>query len=280
MKILNYKDNCLLEGTELPAAISDLCAPQLHMGPVMAIYFTDGPPMTDWTDPWQWKARLDNLAEAPGRMRMLHVIGNKPEEKDKDINLAMDTLVRRAKEFRLKLEVDETGPVNYALLNYLECMPNLRFWFQTKHYLYGGNEGIDGQMKLSEVIGPEVGGVNHFEGELTWAARRHPERIANPFGMGADDYSVSQQGGAKQPHLGTIEWELPFTIRAEIVEYAQSWKGMFLEQGELGVEIQELGEAYIDYSLNEEGELLVTATAPSDRNKYSINSDGYLIWTE
>lgn len=170
---------------QVPATTADFCAPDLNFGQVKAVYIravgqTD---LTDWTAAGEWPALLDNTTMADLTLiRTLHVIGDKPEPDQTEIEFSQGRTTYTTPEHTVNVKVDETGDTNYALLLWLETNvgKQVKIWFAAGKYLYGGPGGISATLKLSDVIPESDEELNTFNGVIEWKGA-HPPRTANPI---------------------------------------------------------------------------------------------------
>ena len=169
---------------DLPAVEADFCNPDINFGQIDRIFFNnEGNPMLDWTDVMEWNTRLDNttLADAT-KIRWLHVIGDKPAPEKTTLDFSQGRQINTEKTHTVNVIVDETGPLNYALVQWLEdnASQNVRMWYSAGKYLYGGNEGISVKLELDDIIPQSDEELNTFNGTATWKGG-HPARIVNPI---------------------------------------------------------------------------------------------------
>lgn len=168
----------------LPAVKADFCAPNLNFGEIDRVYLGNpGNPFTDWSLLAEWDARLDNadIADAT-KIRMLHVIGDKPAGEKTKIDFSQGRSVYTEGKHSINIKVDETGDENYELIIWLEenAGQTVSLWYQAGKYIYGGNDGISASLTLDDIIPESDEELNTFNGAATWEGN-HPERIPNPM---------------------------------------------------------------------------------------------------
>lgn len=175
-------ENCT--PVNLPAVKADFCAPNLNFGEVSKVYLGNaGNPFTDWTDLAEWNTRIDNVDITDAtKIRMLHVIGNKPATEKNKIEFSQNRSIYTTPKHTLPVRIDETGDENYDLIQWLETNAGITIpaWYAAGKYLYGGNSGVSSTFTLDDIIPESREELNTFNGQLAWEGN-HPDRILNPM---------------------------------------------------------------------------------------------------
>jgi hypothetical protein len=166
----------------LPDVDFDYCAPDFNMGQISEIYIGNiDQGFTDWTSLAEWNSRISEDSSDVDALRRLYVIGDKPEPESNDIDMSKDRIVVGNKKHTLNFRIDETGATNYEFLRTLECGTKYNVWFVAGKYVYGGNDGIEANLKLNDIIPEDNQELNTFNGTVVWEAKFHPERTDNPM---------------------------------------------------------------------------------------------------
>lgn len=169
----------------LPVLSFDLCAPDIDYGQIRKIYLTTvaAGGLTDWTDLSEWNSRLSNSTTNADDIRYLHVIGNKDVPEYQEIDISLGRKVYSPKIHKVMFRVDETGEDNYEFMrSAVECNGTYLMWYASgEKYLYGGDSGIEVNLKLDLVIPEDSKALTYFQGEATWESKFHPERIDDPL---------------------------------------------------------------------------------------------------
>ena len=72
--------------------------------------------------------------------------------------------------------------MNYNFLLTYECNVKVKLWFETADgLLYGGNAGLEGTLRLNNVIPRERTDVAKFIGTFKWKSQFSPLRCASPM---------------------------------------------------------------------------------------------------
>lgn len=172
-------ENC---ESELPVVEFSECAPETNAAQIRNLYMTNpGNPFTDWNDPSEWAARVDNSSTNADAIRQLIVIASKPRPEKTEKKISHSRIINGKKNHVVNVKIDETNQTNYEMLRKLECGGTKSMWYETEKYMYGGNDGIDASFNLDDVIEEDETALEQFEGEMKWTAAFHPERIPSPL---------------------------------------------------------------------------------------------------
>ena len=169
---------------DLPATEADFCSPDINYGGLQKIYLGNpGNPFTDWADPAEWTARLDNADVAdPTKIRTLHIIGDKPAPERPLIEFSLGREIYGDAEHTINVKVDETGPTNYALVQWLEdnAGQRIQIWWEHGKYLSGGNDGVSAILVLDPITPESDEELEYFGGTVKFEGK-NPARIENPI---------------------------------------------------------------------------------------------------
>lgn len=160
------------------------CDPDWNRAQIDKIYMASlgADDLVNWEAPGEWATRIDNTDVADiDKIRYFHVIGDKPvaEGEPKEMSLARKAITDKT--HTINFSIDETNETNYDFLRQLECGGNVKIWFASGKYLYGGNHGIEAFVSLNDSIPRDRKEYETFEGVATWESQFHPERCLNPI---------------------------------------------------------------------------------------------------
>jgi hypothetical protein len=162
----------------VPDIQHDLCAPEAHFGPINYIAVTKvGYPLTNVSDPNEWAARL--AANDDTKIQLLPVVGDMPEPESTEYRISLCRKVISNTDFTVNIEVDETNDTNYEFMRATRCNPIYLGWIITTDHIRGGNDGIEMNIVLSEIIDKDCKGLQKFVGKVTWTAQNFPFRSEN-----------------------------------------------------------------------------------------------------
>jgi len=167
----------------LPEMSFNDCSPVVARGRVRRLYLgkpTDSA-FADWTDDTEWLIRIDNAASTADVIRALTVIGTKPQPEYTDLEISDDRRVIGEKTHKIDFKIDEVTDENYDFLRAMECGVQVKAWYATKDFLYGGNDGINCSIKLDEVIPEGSKELTILQGTITWTSKHSPPRTPNPL---------------------------------------------------------------------------------------------------
>ena len=170
------------ETEQKPVNFSE-CSPVLLGAQISDIYvMNDGYPLTNWADPAELAARIDNTSTDAAAIRHLTVIGDKPKSEKTQKEISHARIVYSKKSFTINFRIDDNSEENYEFARGTECNGAVRFLFATLGgKLYGGNEGIKGNMEIEEVIVEDGNEYATLNGTLKWKGKFSPIRIDNPI---------------------------------------------------------------------------------------------------
>lgn len=128
-----------------PVVDNSECAPAIKYGEIAYVVIgNEGQPLTNWTDPAEIAARLDNDNEVDStKMRILQVVGTMSTEfgEQKPIHAGLFSFAKNTT--TLELKIFNNSDTNYDATRALGCNLALRAWPITSDGdWYGGNDGI------------------------------------------------------------------------------------------------------------------------------------------
>lgn len=166
-----------------PVVNFDYCAPTVAYGEIKHLYIraVESSGLTDWTDATEWTGLISNDGTAGGEIRDLVVIASKPEPESNEIEMSLKRKIHPPKKHTITGRIDEVSDENYEMLRTLECGGTWLVWYSTGEYMYGGNDGIEAQIVMNEIIPESTDELVHFAFTVSWESKFAPERIANPL---------------------------------------------------------------------------------------------------
>jgi len=164
---------------ELPDVDFSICSPEVHFGEIDTIYLTvPGNPLVDENSAVEWAARMAIGDET--KILVLNVLADKPAPEESEVTISKDRIVVGEKTHTLNIDIDETNQTNYEFLRGMECGRKVTLWYKTvSGLLYGGPTGIDGTLRLNEVIPRSRKEVVVFTGTFKWNAKNAPCRTVS-----------------------------------------------------------------------------------------------------
>ncbi len=167
----------------LPSAHYDFCKPTLAFGEVEMIYLAAGNAQcfTDWGLPTEWLARISDTLTGIDNIRRFAVIGDQPEGANDEIMISLGRKVYTPKTFTLNLEIEDVDTLNYDFMRYLECNETVKLWYKAGNYLFGGNCGLDVQIKANYRIERGRKTLHKITIVPTWENDFSPERVTSPI---------------------------------------------------------------------------------------------------
>lgn len=157
------------------------CAPELSQGEIQWIYVADldQTPFTDVEDPAEWAAKLADTGA--NKIRTLHVMGSLAVPDATETEITHGDKVWSTQTFTLEYDIVDISDKNYEFMRTMECNYKTRIWYATGTHLYGGNDGIEVNNRLSNVIEKGIKSLGKLSGKATWISKFSPERCANPL---------------------------------------------------------------------------------------------------
>lgn len=167
----------------LPEVNFNDCAPVFAFGRLTRLYVgkPNAPAFDDESDPTEWASRLSLDGGADTNLRPLTIVGAKPVPTYTTLEYSDQRKVVTTKEHKITFYIDEVTAENHEFMRILECGGQLKFWYASAEYLWGGSEGIVGSFALDEDIPEDYKAAMKFTGSVTWFSKFHPNRIENPL---------------------------------------------------------------------------------------------------
>lgn len=180
ISLINCPTDCTFP---LPPFEFSECNPAVLEGQVTDIFLANiGNPLVNWTDVMEWASRVSNTDNTATAIRHLTVIGDVPAPELSQKTISHKRKITITKKRKLNIKIDDNTEANYQAMRYIECGGSYLMWYLTNGgKLYGGNEGIQVTLDISEVI-PESTDENvYIQGSAEWDAKISPARIPAPF---------------------------------------------------------------------------------------------------
>lgn len=167
----------------MPPVSFSLCNPTTNQGEIEQILYTNvGNPLTDETDPTEWATRLGLADSSASKIHRMYLKGEKPEAEGEDVLIDRNVKVSVLKTHRLTGEIYQTNATNYEAMRKMECPRKYLIWYITSGgLLYGGNTGIEANMKMKEVIPNDRRQLIKFNVSADWESRISPCRTTSPI---------------------------------------------------------------------------------------------------
>jgi hypothetical protein len=167
----------------LPEVSFSDCAPEYAFGQIKKIYIakSDAANFTNVEDAAEWAARLSLAGVDPDAIRPLTVVGSKPAPEYTTLELSNNRKVVSIKTHTVDFKIDEVNEENYEFLRAMECGQQVKAWYATDDYIYGGTDGISASIYMDDIIPEGIKELETFTGKLQWDYRFHPERNDNPL---------------------------------------------------------------------------------------------------
>lgn len=184
-----WDDNCP-EGCEdptLPPTSVEDCiqAEEENLSEIQAIYITDlssDITFTDWTQPGEWAALINNETSEPGFIRCLCGIGDIPAGTPTILQKSKGRSKRTKTAKVLNFDVDNTNDINYEFMRGLQCGGTYCMWIETRGCkLLGGSRGILVSVEAADPI-YNRGNDSYeiFQFQFTWDEKISPPRTTSP----------------------------------------------------------------------------------------------------
>lgn len=167
---------------ELPELSMSECNPEVDFGEISFIYITNvDNPLSDVSDVSEWNERLSNDSTDVDAIRYLYVAGDKPPAEVNELKISLCRTIYSEKTHTVNFDIDETNVINHDAMRQFQCGGTFLVWYATPNYLYGGNNGIEVEVKIDQNITRGCTELNLFPGTLKWQNKDYPEVIANPL---------------------------------------------------------------------------------------------------
>ena len=171
--------------TTLPIVSFSECAPILLQAQVSDIYiWNDGYPFTDWTDPAERSARIDNSSSDASAVRHLTVIGSIADPTVTEKKISHRRIVYSPQEFTIAGNIDDNSDTNYDFMRATGCNRQYRMQYATLGgKLYGGNTGILVNLRMWETIVEDENEYAVIKLQAKWKSVFAPLRIDDPLAV-------------------------------------------------------------------------------------------------
>jgi hypothetical protein len=162
----------------------DECAPVLHYGEVSKIYIGEANSsiFSNVEDFAEWTARLDDTGIVANAILTLITMGEVTAPDRTETPLSGGRTIYSPGTYTLNFEVDETNDINYNFMLNSQCNLKYKFWYETSDgMLYGGNEGLEGVIKLNQPVPKSREEIIKLTGEIKWKSATDPLRCVMPI---------------------------------------------------------------------------------------------------
>jgi hypothetical protein len=184
MSVLTYPTCPVDCDDSIQPVLSNECAPEWHWGEISKLYIgrADSASFANVDIITEWTARLDDSGVAIDDIRTLPGIGELPEPEQTETEMSGDRTWYSPFRFNLLFDVDETNDTNYEFLLAANCNIKIKFWFETHDgMLYGGNDGIEATMKVTQPIPKGKRDAVLIKLSLKWDSQFWPLRCLSPM---------------------------------------------------------------------------------------------------
>lgn len=190
MSKITCPDNC--ESYLMEWAFND-CSPSWSAGEIGRVFiFGVGYPLlvNPRNDPAGFlaevNARLSNTSAATTAIRVLTVIGEKPEPETNMIKMSNNREIVTSKKHQILFDIDEFSEANNDAIRLLECQNQFLMMYEFgEKFLAGGSEyigdGIPCSFVANKVIPRDRSGLTVFRCTCTWEDKFHPEVVESPL---------------------------------------------------------------------------------------------------
>ena len=171
----------------------DECSPEWAAGEIGRVFlFGIGYPIANdpKTDPAGFlaavNARMSNTSAAANAIRVLTVIGEKPEPETNIIKMSNNREIVTTKKHQIVFDIDEMSQENRDAIRQLECGNKFLMMFESgEKLLWGGSDhigdGIEGSFIANLVIPRDRSGLTYYRCTFTWEDKFHPDSVESPL---------------------------------------------------------------------------------------------------
>ena len=167
------------------------CSPEWYRGQIDRIYlYGIGDPVV--ADPAidpagfvaEMAARVSNTSADANAIRILTVIGEKPEPETNTIQLSNNRTIVTSKKHTVSFKIDELTQENRDAMRQWECGNSFLIMYENDGLLFGGDPigaGIEASLVGNLIIPVDRTAVDYIQGTLTWESKFSPNSIENPL---------------------------------------------------------------------------------------------------
>jgi len=167
----------------LPSNEYNYCTPAIATGEIERAYLAsaDAECFTDWTSITEWTARISETSTDPDTIRRFRVVGELPEGTGDEVLISLGQKYFTEKTFVVNIETEDVSDTNYTFMRWLECQQTIKLWFEAGGKLFGGNCGLDVNVKPNYKIEKGRKTLHKIMMVFTWDSKFSPERTDSPF---------------------------------------------------------------------------------------------------
>jgi hypothetical protein len=178
--VITCPDFCTVS---VPVVEFSVCSPVVRAGEISKMYIANPEePISDWTDPAAWAARIDNSGTATTDIRELTVIGDMVAPESTVTKISAGRTSQGLKARTVNFEIDDTSFANIDAGRQFDCGGTFLFWFETySGQLIGGPDGILGTINMDYIIPRERTEITKLIGTVKWDDKIGPMVIDSPI---------------------------------------------------------------------------------------------------
>jgi hypothetical protein len=181
----------------LPVINFESCNPQILGSEIQAIFVgrQDAIDFLSIISATEWNDRISETNVPPALstvavkdlLRKLVVIGDipAPEQTSREISGGRTVVTRNR--FTINFEIDDASDENWQFVQTVECGKGaypVKAWPVTKSlHVIGGNNGIEGTMKIDPILDRGADGIQRFVGTITFDKSSFPNRDVFPISL-------------------------------------------------------------------------------------------------
>lgn len=164
----------------------DPCAPLVSIGELNRLYVmaAGGAILTTWGTAGlaaELLGRIDNTASTVDSIVEIIMSGDVPAAAGDMIEIADNKKHYLPKTHTINFQIDDVNQTVHDFLRYMECNQVVKLWYANPDFIWGGNDGIEINMQMNDVVERGSKGRYSIQGVITWEAKFTPERTDNPF---------------------------------------------------------------------------------------------------
>lgn len=167
----------------LPIVSFNECNPELLGAQISDLFiWNDGYPLTDWTDLGELTGRISDSSSDPDAIRQIVMYGSLADPTVTEKKGSHGRKYTSPAEYVITGDVEDNSDINYDFARATGCNRAYRFLYATMGgKLYGGNEGIYGNLRMWEPIVVDDLEYATLKVEMKFTLPRMPLRIPNPL---------------------------------------------------------------------------------------------------